>query len=297
MANFKKPQHSPKANYDVNPKPPHGVLRMRLVQMTWRPVIIWGEERLKIDSANKAVLPLEGIESGPYKAGTAERLLHFFGRHPGTSRVVAKLNVNGQTKEWTHPMEVVVKGHFLFRVSLQSTHMALNAHDMATSDRYEMDETFLVPKDMTPDELFKAVKEKASKKRLKHLVFNCHGFAGQVEIFGKKSKAVLDGSNVEKFSRLEGLVDTIWITSCDAGYDFCKQVASRAKCHVVGAQTAYPISKIKLSKGQFDLHLGCRPIVASSGSAKAIEFGDFVMRDRRRNLEMEAVATRDPYSN
>lgn len=294
MAHFKKPPKTPAADYDLSSKPPHAVAKMRLAQLTWRPVIIWGEERLFIDSGNRTVLPLEGISSGPYNSSTAERLLQLFGRQAGKSNVVAKLNVAGKMKDWTAPMEVSVIAHRLFRVRLESKHMVLNSHDMSRSARFEMDETVLVPKDMKPDELFKLIKTKASKK-LKHLVFNCHGFIGQIEIFGKKSKAVLDESNVHLFAELKGLVGTIWITSCAVGHELCEQIANRADCNVVGANAFYPVTGIKLTKGQFDFHIGCSP-TAISGK-KATAFGDFVMKGHSHGFYMEMARSEDPFSN
>lgn len=295
MAHFKKPPQAPGANYDKKPTPPHAVIRMRVRHLTWAPVIIWGEERLKIDSGNKTVLPLEGIESGRYNSATADRPLQFFGRQAGKSNVVAKLNVNGTMKDWTEAVEVSVAAHRLFRVHLQTRHMALNAHDMSRSARYEMDVTKLVPKDMKPEDLFKFIKAEASNKKLKHLVFNSHGFVGQIEIFGHHNKVVLDSSNVHLFAEIKGLVDTIWITSCAVGHEFCKQVADQAKCHVVGALKTVPITEIKLAKGQFDFNIGCEPTAVLDGNP--IAFANFVMKDRNSSFELQPASSKDPLSN
>jgi hypothetical protein len=77
--------------------------------------------------------------------------------------------------------------------------------------------------------------------KLKNLVINCHGTPGQLKL----GKYEIDSSDLRHFSVLKGLVEKIWLPSCNIaqsgdqrggyadGISFCARLAKTVGCYVV----------------------------------------------------------------
>lgn len=292
---FAKPSTAPfDTEYDLNSKPPHEVLRMRMPSLTWRPItLVTTNPSVEMISGNELVIPVKGMKLGKHNKTTNTMPVRLYGRMAGQSGIQAIIVV-GTPVNNTQPVEVTVKLKRQFRINLDGPHMALNSHD--TPVPYAMDRTETVPSTMTPAELIDMVKAEAEARKkehgtsvgLKHLVFSCHGFPGQILIFGKNDTDLFDDSNVHLFSRLKGLVGVIWVLSCAVagGTSFCESLASNAGCYLVAASMTVPTTGLSLAGGQIDMDLGCLPtIFPPAGDKQSIN--TFAMNGPDLGFELE----------
>jgi hypothetical protein len=106
--------------------------------------------------------------------------------------------------------------------------------------RFEMENTWDIAETETCQHILDWVAQHARKKgKLKHLVINCHGDAGTLNL-GQG----FDNTNVHLFAAWHGLIEKIWLTGCSVafigtggsdGNVFCSKMAKGVGCYVVAA--------------------------------------------------------------
>ena len=132
-------------------------------------------------------------------------------------------------------------------------------NDMRVGGHFRMSRSIKVRKDDTRDNIVGCVATLAAGTpggRLKSLVLNSHGLPGYL-IMGEGFWQ----PHTKMFERWSGLVDTIWITACRIasrcppegdlpddlkgemgdGYQFCRQMATSARCNVIASLAAQDV--------------------------------------------------------
>jgi hypothetical protein len=160
-------------------------------------------------------------------------------------------------------------------IEIPQPSIAFNAAD-APGTKYKMWETWDVPGHATVDQIVEraVVLATYSGNRVKCLVINCHGGYSNKRADGSE-KAISTGGfgfcigegitlkNVNKFSRLNGLVDCIIIVACGAAYIsnkgghgdgdlLCKELAKAAIAPVIAPKTMQIERFIKMPDNHID---------------------------------------------
>lgn len=102
--------------------------------------------------------------------------------------------------------------------------------------RFRMWNTWNISSTETRDHIIEWVADVANSAdggKLKHLVLSCHGAPGELAL-GEG----FDSSSVSQFAGWNGLVDKIWVPSCNVaagrtGHAFCSAMAAAAGCYLV----------------------------------------------------------------
>lgn len=151
-------------------------------------------------------------------------------------------------------------------IALESPHMGLN--DERAPARVAMWNTWDVNQTETREHIVAWVAEVARRapgRKLKHLVFSCHGNASYLQM-GQG----FDRTHARLFRAWAGLVEKIWFRACliariqspgapttGDGNLFCSEIARAARCYVVAStelQTEY--ADRRLPYGQLDTFEG-----------------------------------------
>lgn len=128
-------------------------------------------------------------------------------------------------------------------ITLEQPSLALNdeRHGHMT---VQMWQTKLIKKDDTVDyilNLIAAIAKQAPDKKLKNLVFSCHGDPACLYLGEGVSLP-----DTRRFSHLAGLVEKIWIRACRVAFVesagttadgnlFCSEIARYARCYVIAS--------------------------------------------------------------
>jgi hypothetical protein len=132
-------------------------------------------------------------------------------------------------------------------IKLESPQVALNAPNVK---RFAMKYSPVIPWDWNADRIL----GEGVPKGVRHLVFNCHGYASRPG-FGAPHLSlgtVLHPGNVGAFDQLMRM-DTllvIWISACNIagsadGMGFCKAMAKRSGCYVVTQSLSVPDAAVR----------------------------------------------------
>ena len=248
-------------------------------ELTWAPIIINGRDKNDISSTNeKSVDPIYCT----YERYTDPQVAWIYGLRDGQALVKFHRSTEGGLGDPDPKfLRVEVNVHASYAVSLDSSALMIVAPDRDLR-HYKLEDKIQTTGNMTPKELFTKVLDKISQikgGRLRNLVFQCHGTAGILLIFGKHNRLqYLDNTNVEQFKRLAGKVDAIWMLSCTTCIDqnYREAVAKEADAHVIGATMANDQIKMALRKNEIEFHINSAPVAVNGHTLKTQNRNNFV---------------------
>lgn len=135
-------------------------------------------------------------------------------------------------------------------IQLSQPALALHANDLGNIPKgyrthlYQMKITWLMSRGASPSDvvywILKAL-DQTPANRLNHVVINCHGEPGVLQVGGQYHPVHLDVGSVGLFGQLRNKeIGTIWLTGCNVasgamGEWFCSDMAKKAGCDVVAA--------------------------------------------------------------
>ncbi|MEP6900956.1 MAG: hypothetical protein ABJA66_04350 [Actinomycetota bacterium] len=148
---------------------------------------------------------------------------------------------------------------------------------------YQMWNTRLVAPNVTPHWLINNVASVAANApggKLSALIFLCHGFVDEKgEFLGLHIGTGIHFKNLKEFSKLRNLVDSIYITACQAangkgGQRFCRELARQAQAIVYAGdsnQITTPLDIGRLKPGVIDAFEGQVYRFGISGDSSSVD--------------------------
>lgn len=236
MPIFQSPDSGELGEYDLDGKFAGSIWRMRAARGRDAGVALWGANAsagFVVRSNNPTVIanPLKETQVGDLRVFTLR------GSNLGTTMV----EVSHQGTVWTslqvQVVEALQSGHTGDKlIQLTKPHMALNAAGSPTV--LQMQYSHRIASSVSARDIIAKVKQAG---RLKHLIFNCHGYLNYDKMTGAITGSRIEiGSGFnqyELFSELKSTISggLIWLSGCVVGNDTegNRKRAAAAGCHIV----------------------------------------------------------------
>lgn len=276
MAHFTVPPGARPAPYQVDNKiAPGSVWRLQIPLFYSLEVALYGGAGLWVKSNNPGVVPQ--WQASQERVSGDLRILPLFGRDVGVSMI--ETGAGGSL--WVS-LQVQVVARKPTHIALEPPHMALNG--TYTSSHVTLPYNLLHneyipevgPNGSWPPSAQEIINKVKGKLPLKHLLFNCHGVPGFLDIGGG-----FRHKDAGLFSQLGGRVGVIWIRGCSfagssEGQQFCADIARNAQAYVVAPVMHTPQQK-KMPTGAIEYEQNM-PRVNAPPDGGLVSWRDFCSR-------------------